>query len=147
METITLTWWSWLIAGCILMFAELLIPTGFFLFFFGLGAVVTGLASWAGLLPSFVFQGLAFIAISLVCVVLLRKPLLAKFHVQNPTNTVDSLVGETAQALEAIAPQAIGKVQLRGSSWSALNTGASPIAAEVRCKVEKVDGLTLHVKI
>lgn len=147
MENITLAWWTWLIAGFALMFAELLLPTGFFLFFFGVGGVLTALLAALGVVPTFVGQGLAFIGISLCCVVLLRKPLLTKFHIRNPTHAVDSLVGETAQALEAIAPQAIGKVELRGASWSALNTGSEPIAQDVRCRVEKVQGLTLHVKI
>jgi membrane protein implicated in regulation of membrane protease activity len=143
----TLTWWAWLIAGLLLMLAELLLPTGFFLFFFGLGGVVTAFLILAGALTSLEGQGIAFIGISLACVVLLRKPLLAKFHFQNRTHAVDSLVGETARALEAIAPRAFGKVELRGSSWSALNTGSKPIASEVRCRVEKVEGLTLHVRI
>ncbi len=43
MENITLAWWTWLIAGFALMFAELLLPTGFFLFFFGVGSVLTAL--------------------------------------------------------------------------------------------------------
>lgn len=146
-EPITLPLWTWLILGIVLMVAELLLPTGFFLFFFGLGGVVTGVLALLGLLPSLVAQGLVFIGISLFCVVLLRKPLLAKFHLRNRTHAVDSLVGETAQALEAIAPQGFGKVELRGSSWSALNTGSVLIAADVRCRVEKIEGLTLHVKI
>lgn len=142
----TLSWWIWIIAGLVLMFAELVLPTGFFLFFFGAGGVLTGLLTAFGILPNFVYQGLVFIAISLSCVLLLRRPLLAKFHYRNPTHSVDSLIGETAQALEAIAPQAIGKVELRGSSWSAVNTGSVPIAASVRCRVERVEGLTLYVK-
>ena len=142
----SLSWWIWIVAGAVLMFAELLVPTGFFLFFFGAGAVVTGLLTVTGVVGAFVIQGLVFVAVSLLCVVLLRKPLLARFHIRNPTEPVDSLVGETAQALESIAPQGIGKVQLRGSSWSALNTGSSPIAADVRCKVERVEGLMLHVR-
>lgn len=146
METITLAWWIWVVAGLVLMFAELLVPTGFFLFFFGAGGVITGLGEAAGLLPSFVAQGLAFIVISLACVLVLRRPLLARFHVENPTASVDSLVGETAQALETIAPQSIGKVELRGSSWSALNTGEAAITAAMRCRVEKVEGLMLHVR-
>jgi inner membrane protein len=147
METITLAWWTWIIAGLVLMAAELLLPTGFFVFFFGVGAVVTGFLAALGLLPSFTAQGPAFIGISLFCVVLLRKPLLAKFHFRNRTHSVDSMVGETAKALEAIAPHAIGRVELRGSSWSALNTGTELIASDVRCHVEKVEGLTLHVRI
>jgi inner membrane protein len=146
-EPITLPSWTWLILGIVLMVAELLLPTGFFLFFFGVGGVVTGFLALLGLLPSFIAQGLVFIGISLFCVVLLRKPLLAKFHFRNRTHAVDSLVGETAQALEAIAPQGLGKVELRGSCWSALNTGSVLIAADVRCRVEKVEGLTLHVRV
>lgn len=142
----TLTWW-WLIAGLVLMFAELALPSGFFLFFFGAGGVLTGLFTAFGLLPSFIYQGLAFIAISLCCVLLLRRPLLTKFHYRNPTDSVDSLIGETAQALEPIAPQAFGKVELRGSSWSAMNTGTVPIPPSVRCRVEKVEGLTLYVTL
>lgn len=147
MVPLTLTWWIWLLAGLFLMMAELLLPTGFFLFFFGVGSVATAILAAAGLLPSFVPQGLAFIAISLVCVALLRKPLLGKFHFRNRDEAVDSLVGETAKSLETIPPQAIGKVELRGSAWSALNTGTAPIPYDVRCRVEKIEGLTLHVRI
>jgi membrane protein implicated in regulation of membrane protease activity len=147
MEPLIFTWWTWLILGIVLMVAELLLPTGFFIFFFGVGGVITGLFVLLGLVPSLIAQGLVFIGSSLLCVVLLRKPLLAKFHFRNRTHSVDSLVGETAQALEAIAPQAFGKVELRGSCWSALNTGSLIIAPEVRCRVEKIDGLTLHVRI
>lgn len=147
MQPITLTWWAWLIVGLILMLAELLSPSGFFLFFFGVGSVATAMLAALGLVSSFVAQGLVFIVTSLFCVFVLRKPLTAKFHIHNATGPVDSLVGETAKALEAIAPQAFGKVELRGTAWSALNTGSAIIPFDVRCRVEKVDGLTLHVKL
>ena len=146
MESVSLTWWTWLIIGFVLMVAELLLPTGFFMFFFGVGAVVTAFLVLSGLLSSFASQGLAFIAISLFCVFVLRKPLLAKFHFRNHVHAVDSLIGQTAKALEPIAPYGIGKVEMRGSSWSALNTGSEVIAFEARCRVEKVEGLTLHVR-
>ncbi|HEX8984296.1 MAG TPA: NfeD family protein [Bryobacteraceae bacterium] len=147
MEPTILAWWVWLVAGLVLMLAELLLPTGFFLFFFGAGSVATALFACLGLLSSFVAQGLVFIGVSLLLLALLRKPLLAKFHFRNQAHAVDSLIGETAKALETIAPQAIGKVELRGSSWSALNTGPVLIALDTRCRVEKIEGLTLHVRI
>jgi inner membrane protein len=146
MEPITLTWWTWLIVGLMLMAAELLLPAGFYLFFFGVGGVATAFLAALGV-SAFPVQGLAFIGISLVCVVLLRKPLLAKVHFRNKTHTVDSMVGETAKALEAIAPHAVGRVEMRGTCWSALNTGSDLIPLDVRCRVEKVEGLTLHVKL
>jgi hypothetical protein len=145
---ITLTWWAWLILGGILMAAELLLSTGFFLFFFGVGAAVTGCLVALGLLPSFAAQGVAFVAISFASIVLLRKPLLAKFHFRNKAHVaVDSLIGQTAIALDAMAPQSAGKVELRGACWSAWNTGSEPIDLHARCRVDKVEGLTLHVRI
>jgi membrane protein implicated in regulation of membrane protease activity len=145
MQPLTLTW---LIFGGVLMLAELLLPTGFFLFFFGLGAVLTGCLVALGVLPSFAAQGLAFVAISLVSIVLLRKPLLTRFHFRNKSHVaVDSLIGQTAIALDAMAAQSTGKVELRGASWSALNIGSEPIAPQARCRVEHIEGLTLHVKL
>ena len=146
MEAITVTWWTWLLVGLALMGAELLLRSGFYLFFLGAGGVATALVALLGVLTSFPAQGLAFVAISLSLVVLLRKPLLAKFHLRNKTPAVDSLIGQSAKALESIAPQAIGRVEMRGSSWPALNTGPDVIAFDVRCRVEKVEGLTLHVR-
>lgn len=128
------------------MLAELLLPSGFFLFFFGVGALLTSLVALLGA-SSFPLQGLVFLVLALACIVLLRKPMLTKFHFHSRTRAVDSLVGETAQALEAIAPQSTGRVAMRGSSWSALNIGSELIALNVRCRVEKVEGLTLHVQI
>jgi hypothetical protein len=145
---IALTWWAWLILGGVLMAAELLLSTGFFLFFFGVGAAVTGCLVALGLLPSFAAQGVAFVAISFASIVLLRKPLLAKFHFRNKAHVaVDSLIGQTAIALDAMAPQSAGKVELRGACWSAWNTGSEPIDLHARCRVDKVEGLTLHVRI
>ena len=36
---------------------------------------------------------------------------------------VDSMVGEMAKVLEPLEPQALGKVELRGSTWNARNAG------------------------
>jgi inner membrane protein len=41
----------------------------------------------------------------------------------------------------------MGKVELRGSSWSAQNVSPSPLTSGQRCRVEKVDGLMLLVRI
>jgi membrane protein implicated in regulation of membrane protease activity len=39
----------------------------------------------------------------------------------------------------------VGKVELRGSSWSARSARAA-LARGQRCRVERVDGLTLWVR-
>jgi membrane protein implicated in regulation of membrane protease activity len=140
-------WWLWVVLGLGMMGLEVIAPTGFFIFFFGIGALVTGLLAALGLVSSLVVQAIVLIAVAIGSLVLFRKPLLATFHVGGgPGPAVDSMVGQTAVAIEAIAPGGFGKVELRGSTWSATNTGTEPIEASHRCRVEKVDGLTLHVR-
>ena len=56
------------------------------------------------------------------------------------------LVGETAVAKEAIAPGAIGRVELRGTAWTARNRGLETLATGTRCVVIGVDRLTLFVE-
>jgi membrane protein implicated in regulation of membrane protease activity len=75
----------------------------------------------------------------------LRQRLVRNFKA--PGNwEIDSLVGETAIALQGIEMHGFGKAELRGSSWNARNAGESSITAQQRCRVEKVDGLTLWVR-
>ena len=61
------------------------------------------------------------------------------------TGPVDSLVGEIAITLEVIQPGAIGRAELRGSSWSARNLHSAELARGQRCRVERVDGLMLFL--
>ncbi len=85
--------------------------------------------------------------ISLLCIVLLRNPLLARFHFRNQHLPVNSLVGQSARALESIAPGQVGKVELHGTSWSARNTGVHGILPDTVCRVHHIEGLTLHVRL
>jgi membrane protein implicated in regulation of membrane protease activity len=48
--------------------------------------------------------------------------------------------------MEDIPGQGIGKVELRGSAWTAQNLGTEPIPRSTRVRVEKVDGLTLFIR-
>ena len=132
------------------MLAELVLTSGFFLFFFGVGAIATSLLALlltsSSIFDSFVVQSLAFLGISLLCIVLLRKPLLARFHFRNQLPPVNSLLGQSARALESILPQETGKVELHGTSWSALNIGTVIMPAGAVCRVHTIQGLTLHVR-
>ncbi len=140
------TWWMWLLLGLGLMALEMVTPGGFFVLFFGIGAASVGLLDFAGLHLSFPIQGLLFVTIAVVSIVLFRKPLQQRFQGNMPKGKVDNLVGETACALEDIPVDGIGKAELRGSAWNAHNIGDAPIPGSARCRVERVDGLTLHVR-
>jgi membrane protein implicated in regulation of membrane protease activity len=146
METPFLTWWMWLIAGVVLLAIEILTPGGFFIIFFGCGAVVVGLLLLAGLPMSTAVQGLVFLAFSVVSLKLFRKPVLERFQASMPSGKVDSMEGETAVALEDIPSGGYGKAELRGSAWNAHNASDQAIARQQRVRVVKVDGLTLQVR-
>ena len=142
-----LTWWMWMIAGLVLLACEIITPGTFFFIFLGISGLLTGLVAWiAPDLPAWV-PWLLFSIFSAVSLAFFRKPLMEKFKLSGKSgHKVDSLVGENALALEDMAPGAMGKVELRGASWTARNTGDQPIQRSERPKVERVDGLTLYVR-
>jgi membrane protein implicated in regulation of membrane protease activity len=135
-----------MLLGLLLMGAEIITPGGFFILFFGCGAIAVGVVDLLGIPLSLPLQVLLFVAVSIVSLLIFRKPLKERFAHMTPGGEVDSLVGEFAQALEEIPAGGFGKVELRGSSWKAQNAGASPIASSARCRVERIEGLTLFVR-
>jgi len=136
-------WWAWMLIGIVLLGGEMLTPGGFYLLFFGLGALAVGGVGAAGLVLHPAIQWLLFAALSIVATLLFRKPLLARLQVGSPKARVDDLSGETAVPVDAIAPGAVGRAELRGTVWSARNAGARPLAAGERCRVLRADGLML----
>jgi membrane protein implicated in regulation of membrane protease activity len=140
-----MTWWIWMAVGLVLAAMEVVTPGGLVLVFFGAGAVVAGLLALTGLAPSLGLQLLVFAVISVVSLLLLRKPIQARLQPRARTQEVDALPGETARTEGPIAPGAYGRVELRGTTWTARNVGARPLVAGERCRVATVQGLELHV--
>ena len=146
MDTFSVSWWAWLVAGLIFFILEAMTPGGLFLMFFGVGAVVIGLLELSGVHMSFTVQGLIFVGVSVASLLMFRKRLLERFQSHMPKATVDSLVGESAKALSDIPANGRGTAELRGASWTVHNLGDASIPQSARCRVEKVEGLTLHVR-
>ena len=137
-------WWTWIAAGALLLVAEAVLPTDFFLVFFGAAALVVGLAMLAGLHPPAWAQWLLFAGLSIASVVVLRPRLrrtLGKDRMQGHTE----LVGEVVIAGQEIAADGTGQGQLRGTVWKIHNAGGETLRAGERCKVARVEGLTLYV--
>ena len=142
-----MTWWLWLLIGIALLLVELLTPGGFWVLFFGIGALATGVLTWAGVAASETVQWMLFSLLSVSTLLTLRKPLLRRFSANPPpAGDIDRLAGEMAVALSPIGPNEIGKAELRGTSWSARNVGPMMVAAGQRCRVEHVDGLMLWIR-
>lgn len=139
-----MTWWMWVLVGFLLLGMELATTT-LHLAFFGLGAIVVALVVSLGYGGPLWVQILMFTAISVVFL-LFRKRLLLLAHYTPQTREIDTLVGETAVTAQEIGINDIGKAELRGTSWTARNVSERVIAAGERCRVERVEGLTLFVK-
>jgi hypothetical protein len=140
-----MTWWIWILIGLSLVFAEVVTPGGFYLLFFGIGGVVVGLLALADIAGPAWLQVLLFSVISLCALWLFRGKLMQTF--QGKTQVpVDSLIGETAHVVNEIAVNGVGKVELRGTSWNARNVGATALSIGRRCRVDRVEGLTIFVR-
>lgn len=146
MEWFEISGWMWILLAVVLAGVEVLTPGTLTAGFFAVGAGIVGLLSLLGVRMGLAGQGLIFVSVSVCALLLLRKPLMQRLEVGLPKTKVDDLVGEVAQALEDIAADAIGKAELRGSAWSAHNIGSATIARTGRCRVERIEGLTLYVR-
>jgi membrane protein implicated in regulation of membrane protease activity len=138
-------WWVWMVIGLLLLIAEMLLPTDFFVFFTGVGATVTALTTGLGLTDGLMSQAVTFAVISIVSLVTLRGWMRRLLHRDMPTKEVDSFIGELATAIGDIPPHGRGRVSMRGTSWIARNAGALPISAGSRVRIESTDSITLLV--
>jgi membrane protein implicated in regulation of membrane protease activity len=140
-----LLWWHWLAIGLVLCALEMA-SGGFYVLFFGIAALVVGALSLAGAAGPEWVQLLLFSGVSILSLMFFRTPLLRWLNLDGPGRSVDSLVGETAVPLEAIAPADTGRAELRGTVWTARNAGAEPLRRGQRCVVVRVDQLTIYIK-
>jgi membrane protein implicated in regulation of membrane protease activity len=138
-------WWHWIVLGLVLAGLELASAGGFFIIFFGAGAVVVGLLTLVDAAGPLWVQWLLFSILSLLALAFFRNPLLKRIRAHSPSGVVDALTADVATALDDIAPGAVGQAELRGAPWSARNIGGVPLVKGQRCMVRRVDGLLLHI--
>lgn len=140
-----MTWSYWLFMGLVLAGAEMMAPGGFYLLFFGIAALIVGALAGLGIVQTAWLEWLLFSILAVVSLLLFRGPLLRTTR-STPTRVVDSMVGESAVLLDDLPSGHTGKAELRGTTWTTRNDGASPLTKGQRAIVTKVDGLTLRVK-
>jgi inner membrane protein len=139
-----MAWWFWTLLGIALLVVEMVTPGGLFALFFGAAALVVGALDALGIAGPSWLQWLLFAALSLVLVTVVRRRMrgaLAGRH-----GPVDALVGETAVLLEDLLPQGVARVELHGAPWQARSVVSQGLARGQRCRVERVEGLTLWVR-
>ena len=140
-----MTWWSWISVGLLLLVAEAFFPAGFFLFLFGVAAMIVGVLVGIGLPITFNVQLALFGILSVVLAFTMAKRLRQWFNSKADAQRSD-VVGADVVLSGSIAPGEEGNGQLWGASWKVKNIGAGPLAAGAKCKVVEVSGVTLHVQ-
>jgi membrane protein implicated in regulation of membrane protease activity len=138
-------WWGWIVVGVVLLAGELVADAQFYLVFLGAAAVLTGLLGVAGLSGGVAVQWAIFGGLAVVLLVGFRRRVYGHLRGTTPPGH-ESIVGEVAVVQEAIAPGALGRAELRGTSWTARNVGSEALAAGQRAQVARLEGLVIDVR-
>ena len=137
--------WTWFIVGALLLASELVMPTGFYLFLFGVAAFVVGGISMLGVLPGWEVQvGLyAVVAVSLAYTFAtrLRTKLLGK----SKSGSNDA-IGKSIVIADLIRPGETGSGELWGSPWRVKNVDSRDLPAKCEGIIVHAEGVTLHVR-
>lgn len=110
----------WFFLGLAFFLLELMIP-GFVIIFFGVGAWVTSLTCLIAN-PGLDLQIIIFSLTSILTLLLLRKMLTKRFFKEgedSPTTLADEFIGKEAIALEDIKGGKKGKIEFKGTTWTA----------------------------
>jgi membrane protein implicated in regulation of membrane protease activity len=139
-------WWGWMVLGIGLLGAEMfVIDAQFYLVFIGLSAAVVGLLGLFSLhLPNWA-QWLVFSALAIVAMVSFRRRLYQLVRKSGGRVEERLTVGDHVVVNARLEPGQSGRVEYRGTSWSARNIGTTPIESGREALIAQVDGLTLHV--
>jgi len=142
-----MAWWVWATAGVVLLGTELFVPLDFFIAVLGVAALGVSGAAALGLADGLSAQVLLFSVLAVVTTVGVRDPLVRRLKREQDTGVgVETLIGEHAVLLGPLAPGEVGKAELRGSTWSVRSDHAEAMPAGRRCKVVRVEGLSLWVR-
>jgi inner membrane protein len=140
------TWWQWLALGLVLVLLEMAASGGFYVIFFGIAALTIGALGLLNLAGPVWLQLLMFSVLSVGSLLLFRNPMIRWLKLDQGSPDVDTLAGEIALPLEDIGPGDVGRVELRGTIWTARNASGAPIARGRRCFVVRVDRLMLFIE-
>jgi membrane protein implicated in regulation of membrane protease activity len=142
-----MAWWAWLVLGIGLLGVEMfVIDAQFYLVFIGLSAALVGLLGLFGIdLPNWA-QWLVFSVLGVAAMLAFRRRVYQRVRGQEGRVDERLTVGDRVVVGARLEPGQSGRVEYRGSSWTARNTSSLPIEAGHEAVIAGIDGLTLHVK-
>jgi len=136
----------WFVIGIIFLVLEFVLP-GFFIFFFGVGAIVTAIACLIGN-PGINLQIIIFLVVSVLSLLALRKMMREKFFFadnEESKNIENEFTGRDAVAITDFDSAYMGKVEFKGTSWKA--EANAPIKNGQIVKIIDKEGFTLKVEL
>jgi len=139
-----MVWWVWVLVAFLLLIIEFFTTTAH-VGFFAVGAFLVAIMVGLGVGGPLWFQ-LIFFATSSVVLLIFVRPVVVRKLGLNRLPAVDSMSGEHAVALQALAPEGEGRAEMRGTTWSVRDSGATPLVPGQKCVVDRVVGLTLYVR-
>ena len=140
-----MSWWGWVIAGAILLGAELsFVSAQFYLVFVGSAAILVGLATLALPLATWV-QWAAFGVLAVVSMVTFRSRVYERFHATAPP------VKTGPQGGLITLPVALGagescQAEYGGTFWTVRNDSTTALPSGSRARIVSVQSLTLLVR-
>ena len=135
----------WVILGVLALIAELL-SVSFVFVFLSIGALITALLAWTGVAPTLNAQLLSFSVVSVLSLVVLRKPLRAFLKKDGGGVEYSEFVGDKATVMQEIPTQGEGRVFYRGTEWIAIANNGQVIQKSKSVIIKKLDGIKLIVE-
>jgi len=137
-------WWVWMVLAAICIVAEIF-TAGFFILWFGIGALAAGLLSLLGVGVG--WQWAAFVVVSGVLFAVSRR-FAERFTKQQPPGIgADRFIGKRGMVLETIDNREnTGRVRIDKEEWRADSETGEDIPKGQRVEVTRVDGTHMIVK-
>ncbi|MBV9697140.1 MAG: NfeD family protein [Gammaproteobacteria bacterium] len=140
-----MNWWGWIIAGAILLGAELsFVNAHFYLVFVGTAAILTGLASLIVPLAPWL-QWALFGVLTLISMAGFRSRLYQRFSPNLPPVHTGPAGGVITLAVALGAGESC-QSEYQGAFWTVRNDSDTPIPAGGRARIARVQHLTLLVR-
>ena len=140
-----MNWWGWIIAGAILLGAELsFVNAQFYLVFIGSAAILVGLITAAMPVPVWAQWGL-FALLAVVSMVSFRRRVYDRFHAALPQVNTGPAGGVITLKVSLAAGESC-QAEHGGTFWTVRNDSDTTLAPGSRARITSVRDLTLLVR-
>jgi inner membrane protein len=135
----------WFSLGVVLLILEVA-TGGFWIGFFGIGAMVASLAIWLGVVETQNAQVATFLIASIASLTVLRRQLKKWNYGKGPALSFVNAAGDPAVVVEEIPVQGSGRILYQGSTWDADSENGEALPVNSKVKIIRQKGTRLFVK-